>query len=96
LIALLYMMKIEKSLMKRLDSNMELKPVVKAVVSKNPESQNTKALVEEELIAVISAAVASFLASPVSSIKVRSIRSLEPSSPSWSRAGRQEQINSRF
>lgn len=50
----------------------------------------------EELIAVISAAIAAVLGRPVSNIKVRSIRRLEPATPSWSAAGRQDQINTRF
>jgi len=51
---------------------------------------------DEELIAVISAAVAAVLGRPTSKIVVRSIRKIEPAAPAWSIAGRQDQINTRF
>lgn len=50
----------------------------------------------DELIAVISAAVAAALGRPVNRIKVRSIRRLGPIAPSWVVAGRQDQMNDRF
>jgi Oxaloacetate decarboxylase, gamma chain. len=64
------------------------------------KNENTESLSEEtvddELIAVISAAVAAAMGRPVSKIVVRSIRKLEPDTGSWAAAGRQTLMNSRF
>lgn len=51
---------------------------------------------DDEVIAVIAAAVASVLGKSASSIRVRSIRRLESSAPAWAVAGRQDVMNSRF
>ncbi len=50
----------------------------------------------EELIAVITAAVAASLNRSTHTLVVRSIRSASATSPAWNKVGRQEQIASRF
>ncbi len=50
----------------------------------------------EELIAVISAAVAAVMGRPSSNVIVRSIKRVGINTPSWALAGRQEQISGRF
>lgn len=69
----------------------EVKVTTPAVDVKPAEDE-----MDEELVAVISAAVAAFLGRPASNLKVRSIRRLEPNAPTWGIMGRQDQINSRF
>jgi sodium pump decarboxylase gamma subunit len=51
---------------------------------------------DDELIAVITAAVAASLGRPVSGVAVRSIRRIGTAASAWSMAGRQEHINSRY
>jgi len=48
---------------------------------------------EEELVAVITAALAASLARPASEIKIRKIRRVSQNTSSWSKAGRLEQMN---
>lgn len=51
---------------------------------------------DEELIAVISAAVAASMNTSIHNIVVRNIVSVDDHSPSWSKTGRIEQMNTRF
>ncbi|HBM81455.1 MAG TPA: hypothetical protein DD426_11600 [Clostridiaceae bacterium] len=51
---------------------------------------------DEQLVAVISAAVASYLGRSVSDIIVKTIKRVEPQVPSWAKAGRQDVMSSRF
>lgn len=48
---------------------------------------------EEELVAVITAALAASLSRPASDIRIRKITRVNQSSSIWSRAGRLEQMN---
>lgn len=50
---------------------------------------------EEELVAVICAAIAASLDVESQEINIKSIRRLTDSSPVWARAGRQEQVQNR-
>ena len=50
---------------------------------------------EEELVAVICAAIAASLDVQSQEINIKSIRRLTDSSPVWARAGRQEQVQNR-
>ena len=50
---------------------------------------------DEELIAVISAAIAASLDRENQEINIKSIRRLKDDSPAWTRAGRQEQVQNR-
>ena len=63
-------------------------PVVEAAAVEEAE--------DEELIAVISAAVAASLNTSVHNIIVRNIVPVQDTTPSWGRAGRMEQMNTRF
>lgn len=51
---------------------------------------------DEELIAVISAAIAASMNTSIHNIVVRNIVSVNDNSPSWSKTGRIEQMNTRF
>jgi sodium pump decarboxylase gamma subunit len=97
LIALQYLIRIQRSLVEKMEDTTKEKPALKP---QQPQAEPVKAAVaeedNEELVAVISAAVAAVLGKPTSSIIVRSIRKIEPAAPSWAIAGRQDQIGSRF
>ncbi len=51
---------------------------------------------EEELIAVITAAIAASLNTSTYNLKIKSFRRIENNAPAWNRAGLRETINSRF
>lgn len=53
-------------------------------------------LEDEDLIAVITAAIAAFTGKAQSNIIVKSIKNIDPDAPVWAKTGRQEVINSRF
>lgn len=96
LIGLMYVIKIQRAIVEKLEGIREEK--VKPQVQETAVSDNQYSVEQddEEIVAVITAAVAAVLGRPTSYIKVRSIRRLEPAAPSWSIAGRQDQINNRF
>lgn len=52
--------------------------------------------ITEELIAIITAAIAASLETTTSSIVVKNIRRVGKAEPAWSVAGRSEQLDSRF
>ncbi len=52
--------------------------------------------ITEELVAVITAAIAASLETHTSNIVVRNIRRMSQAEPAWANAGRSEQLNSRF
>ncbi len=86
--------------------------VLTKVLNKKPEPKNTKVtevaavaetkVVEEvneedeELVAVIAAAVAASMNTSIHNIVVKNIVSISDQSPSWSKTGRIEQMNTRF
>lgn len=51
---------------------------------------------DENLIAVLTAAIAASLNTSMHNIVVRNVRQLPDATPAWSRAGRSEQMSSRF
>ncbi len=51
---------------------------------------------EEELIAVITAAIAASLNTSTYNLKIKSLRRVSNTAPAWNRAGLNETINSRF
>ncbi len=86
--------------------------VLTKVLNKKPEPKSTKVtevaavtetkVVEEvneedeELVAVIAAAVAASMNTSIHNIVVKNIVSISDQSPSWSKTGRIEQMNTRF
>lgn len=67
------------------------------IVEKEPVPEEAaKEENEEELIAVITAAVAASLQTSTHNIVVRNIVRIGDQSPPWNRFGRMEQMNSRF
>lgn len=51
---------------------------------------------ESELVAVITAAIASSLSTSVSSIRVTNIRRIVDATPAWGKSGRNDVMNARF
>ena len=96
LIGLIYIIRIQKIVLANFSGNKGKKTELKAQVSQNNTIDIIEIKDDGELIAVISAAVAAFMGRQVSTIKVRSIKNMQPCTSSWNRAGRQDQINSRF
>lgn len=96
LIVLSYVVKLQWIAIKSLRGNKESKPspvkAPEATVSSRAAAEED----DEEILAVIAAAVAAALGRPISRIKVRSIRRIEPAQASWTAAGRQAQMNDRF
>ncbi len=76
--------------------------VVKALSPQNPISQPTLVINElvvedeSELVAVITAAIASSLSTSVQSIKVTNIRRVADATPTWGKSGRSDVMNARF
>lgn len=64
-----------------------VQPVVEAVVTEEED---------EELIAVISAAVAASLNTSIHNIVVRNVARVDDPTPAWGKSGRVEQMNTRF
>ena len=92
LIGFIYIIRLQKKIIERLDSKDKKQvPAANNLVNLISTEQT-----EDELVAVIAAAVAAFLGKSVSDITVRSIKSLEPKVPSWAAVGHLEQMNSRF
>lgn len=60
------------------------------------DSELVEVVDDEELIAVISAAVAASMGLALPEINIQSIKRVETSQPAWARAGRQEQINGKL
>lgn len=62
-----------------------------------PAAQNKKDdMDEEELIAVLTAAVAASLNTSTYNLKIKSYRRIDDKKPAWNKAGVRETINSRF
>jgi sodium pump decarboxylase gamma subunit len=98
LIGLMYVIKLQRSIVEKIEGATQSNKNAKIVSAPAaPKPMAVKAEEDsEELIAVISAAVAAVLGRSASSIVVRSIKSVGPQTPSWSTVGRQEQMSSRF
>lgn len=71
-------------------------PKVVATPAPAPEIKAEVAENEEELVAVITAAIAASLQTSTHNILVKNIVRLPDPTPSWGRMGRLEQMNSRF
>lgn len=59
-------------------------------VNKEEAVSNNKDEDDEELVAVITAAIASSLSKPIQNIKIRNIRRIPQNATTWSKVGRQE------
>lgn len=98
LIGLSYVIRLQRAIVEKIEGTAS-KPE-KAVPAAQPSIEVADDAEEdgdkEELVAVITAAVAAALGRPTSNIVVRSIVKLEPAAPSWTIASRQDQMNSRF
>ena len=95
LILLIYIMKFQHYIIEKINSiGAKKKPSQATAVETAQTTYNAEE--DEELVAVITAAIAAMLGRPASSLVVRSIKMVETANPSWADAGRREQIDSRF
>lgn len=87
---------IEKRLNKAvtIDKSPALMPEVIQVTPKAVSSDTDE--LNEELVAVITAAIAASLQTHTSNIVVKNIRRVSQTAPAWATAGRSEQLGSRF
>lgn len=76
---------------KKVESTKQVVKQEPVKVDENLQVSNTKAN-DEELVAVIAAAIAASLGVSIPEINIKSIRRVEQRTPAWSAAGRQEQI----
>jgi len=67
-----------------------------AVVSAPVSAASAEPQEDENLIAVLTAAIAASLNTSMHNIVVRNVRQLPDQTPTWSRVGRTEQMGSRF
>ena len=67
-------------------------PVAQPVAAPEPE----KSMNEDELIAVLTAAVAASLNTSTYNLQIKSYRRIGTNAPAWNQAGRNDTINSRF
>lgn len=89
------------ALLKNLDGKekTQTREETKIVTKSSPEILETEEdsiKNDEELVAVISAAVAASLGVSVPQINIKNIKRVNNDSPAWSRAGRQEQVYSKL
>ena len=105
LIAIQYMMQLTSIIVRGIENRINRPVTVDKSPSVQPEIiqivptqvQNEDAGdITEELIAVITAAIASSLDTHTSNIVVKNIRRVNHAEPAWANAGRAEQLNSRF
>lgn len=94
LICLSYVIKLQKVIIEKLDLK-EKKTESRASIDSSLNFTEAPSD-DDELVAVIAAALAAYLDKPVSNIKVRSIKKMGAHVSSWAAAGRQEQMNTRF
>ena len=72
------------------------KPVPQKVVETAPVVETAQPQEDANLIAVIAAAIAATLDTPVSNLKIRSFRRIGNTAPDWNKAGLRDSIDSRF
>lgn len=72
------------------------KPSAAAPAAPAPAASAAAPQEDENLIAVLTAAIAASLNTSMHNIVVRNVRQLPDQTPTWSRAGRTEQMGSRF
>lgn len=90
-------------LLKNVVKSIENKPVEKAQVVKKTQSTKKEAVVEEvsvsddeEIVAVISAAIAASMNTTVDKFVVRNIVRVNDDTPTWGKVARIDQVNSRL
>lgn len=77
-----------------IDKSPAVQPKTIQVTPKTIESASTE--LTEEIVAVITAAIAASLETHTSNIVIKNIRRVNPNTPAWAVAGRSEQLGSRF
>ncbi len=93
LIGLNYIIKLEKLIFRKSKTKSNQAPLVDEVKAADKGKSYEG---NDEIIAVISAAIAAVIGRPYSKIIVRSIKEVGINTPSWALAGRQEQMNERL
>lgn len=104
LIAIQYMMQLTSIIVRgienkvnnavTIDKSPASQPKTIQVIPKAIESASTE--LTEELVAVITAAIAASLETHTGNIVIKNIRRVSPNTPAWAVAGRSEQLGSRF
>lgn len=74
----------------KVESNIEKETNLEEVLDKD------ETMDDEELVAVIAAAIASSLGVEVPKVKIKSIKRVPQNAPAWAKVGRQEQILNRL
>lgn len=89
---MIYIIMTQKRIMQRIESGDKKQTVENAAAVYNLPDED----LDSELVAVIAASVSCVLGRPVSNLSIKSIRRVGPDVPSWTLAGRQGQMGSRF
>ena len=66
------------------------------VVPEAPAAPKADEMDDEELVAVITAAIAASLNTSTYNLRIKSLRRIDNNQPAWNRAGIREMINNRF
>ena len=71
-------------------------PAPAPVVPEAPAAPKADEMDDEELVAVITAAIAASLNTSTYNLRIKSLRRIDNKQPAWNRAGIRETINNRF
>jgi len=80
------------------ENDVQSQPATAAAVQTplEPDSAELEEPCDEELIAVIAAAISSSLDVSTYDLRIKSVKRVPPYSPAWNRAGRIEQVNNKI
>jgi len=96
LILLQFLMDLQSKIIARAEKKPLKAPAPFAAIQQKAETTSGSNSNDEELVAVISAAVAMEMQKSAGDIRIRTIRKIEEPSPSWNRAGILDQMNMRL
>lgn len=97
LILLQFLMGLQSKIISRVEQKFAAAPRPPAANAKKPAAPPVAAAdADEELIAVLAAAVAMEMRQPPGAIRIRTVRKIEEPCPAWSRAGMFDQMNTRL
>jgi glutaconyl-CoA/methylmalonyl-CoA decarboxylase subunit delta len=96
LILLQFLMELQAKIIARAEKKALKAPAPFAAISQKAATTSGSNTSDEELIAVISAAVTMEMQKTTGDIRIRTIRKIEEPAPSWNRAGILDQMNMRL